>query len=438
MAGTDQTNRFQKLILNPKTVTAMCNEISRVIKRPLEKAEVQDFMEYLRNNRTKNWNMHTYEKIQRTLVQNYVVLKYSTKGRNSQRKDTTDVVDIHEVMKLGIGTPDQDADESKLANVNADGIPVTRIIPGTGDGEGDETDLGSLTEVKSITSVTEIKAIADIKKILGKGDDTSFQRLVNPEAANRKNYIMLDTRHRLTDTDGTQEQAWNFLSGSTVNAEGVVNSLGNVKNVVSVQVFPIKIPFKSSIVANAYGRVSMLVKEWQNQAFVGQEGRNFHFMFSATVNGNMIDLVPLADPTVGIFEFAKPITSIDKLTVTWGSPLEPITFDLDRMNVTIGYTNPATFTTGVPHNLLSGDQVYFQTFTTNNPGADNAIIAQTNQVAGFNVVVTSTTSFQILELDYTAIPAPNRINPLVIQSYFGSKRIMIPLCLKYVGSDAPT
>jgi hypothetical protein len=294
--------------------------------------------------------------------------------------------------------------------------------------------LGSLDEIKSITNVGNISALDNVSQILGLSDPVAIQMLFNPLAAYKWNYILMDSKARLTNTDGTTEQSWDFLNDSAVNTIGAVNSLGGVKSVTAITIDKIRIPYEDVIILNGYNRVTLLIKEFSGQAFIGQEGRKFHFIFNATTDGNMIELEPLNfnGQEAGIFEFAKPITQIDKLTLTWGNPLEIITFDKDRINFDVTYANPGSFTTtsGEEHNLLTGDLIYITTFTSNDPVTDEAIIDQTNAVNGHNIVKVDDFTFEIDGLDLTTVTS--QINPLTIEIFLGSKRFFVPLGIRYI------
>ena len=161
------------------------------------------------------------------------------------------------------------------------------------DDEEEVGTLGALENVNTIGTIGGLKNLENVQQLFGKSDPTSLQLLVNPEAAYKHNYIMMDSRYRKTDTFGIQEQSWNFLSNSTINATGAVNSLGSVKNIVAMTVPELRLPFKDSIILNGYKRVSLLIKEFSGQSHVAQETRKFHFMLKTVVDGNNIDLIPL-------------------------------------------------------------------------------------------------------------------------------------------------
>lgn len=437
----DQKPLFYDNIVNKSSMVWMVTELTNKLDRKLNKHEITDFYEFVKQNRAKNWKLHirkngSFEKaaehVRKVLVKNYLTKRFTKKGRVNEDLANKHI-DIHEIMKLRIGTPQEDANPYEMDNVNADGIPITHVIlPEDDDDLGDT--LGSLDEIKNITNVGNISALDNVTQILGLSDPTAIQLLFNPVAAYKWNYIIMDSKARLTNTDGTTEQSWDFLNDSAVNTIGAVNSLGGVKSVTAITIDKIRIPYEDVVILNGYNRVTLLIKEFSGQAFIGQEGRKFHFIFNATTDGNMIDLEPLNfnGQEAGIFEFAKPITQIDRLTLTWGNPLELITFDKDRINFDVTYANPGSFTTtsGEEHNLLTGDLVYITTFTSNDTVTDEAIINQTNAVNGHNIVKVDDFTFEIDGLDLTTVTA--QIVPQTIEIFLGSKRFFVPLGIRYI------
>jgi hypothetical protein len=429
----NQTNRYEREILgNTTNIIAISNAVSQQLGRQLTKPEASNLLAFIRNYSTSDWTKMSTADIRNALTLNYIESYHTDNGRR-RRADATSLVDIHELMKRQIGTATQDADPETADDVDADGNPHES------DTDEDTDTLGNLDLVKTVNTVDAVTSIGNISSFLGKNNDSSIQTLLNPQAAWRKNYIILDSRYRDTSQDvaglGITNFIWNFLANSTINTPGAVNSVGTVQNVVSFSCPNIRIPYTNNAFINAYKRITMLVNEFSGQSYVGQEGTKFHMIFSTAIDQSMVDCTALPDST-SVFEFAKPITQLDSFTVSFACPLETITFDMDRLVMSVSYApfNPVapqdTFTSTTPHNLTTGDQIYITNFTTNDPTTDVAIIAAANRASGYNVYVNNPNGFYLPDLDLSAVTAP--INPYSILIYFGSKRIFIPLELKYI------
>lgn len=432
----DITNRFNKDILNRESMRIIANDISSRIKRTLTTIEITDLFAFTRLHATQNWVDISSPKIRTTVVRNFLESRFTNEGRAKSSTDQQPV-DLHEIMKGHIGTSEQEPDYESVNNVDTDGNPANLDSASDGTDRSKRGSLGSIDNIGTINKVLQVLSVGNVATFMGKSDESSLQQLVNPQAAWRKNYIILDSRYRDTSQDtpgsGITNFIWNFLANSSVNTAGAVNSLGTVQQLVSIQCPNLRVPFQNNALVNSYKRVTLLINEFSGQSYIGQEGRKFHFIYSTELDGNMIECRALPHER-GTFDFAKPITQLDTFTVSFSCPLEPMVFDMDRALMAVQYTNPAVLVSTVPHALQTGDQVYLTTFSTNDTVADAAVISNANNVGGHNIFVVDLYTIRVEGLDLTGVTAP--INPYNTQVYFGSKRVFIPLELKYVSSSA--
>jgi hypothetical protein len=433
---SDQTNKYDRDVANNReSLKLIANTINKKLQVKLQPTELQDLINFVRGHRTQNWTGLASRDVCLVLAQTYLKSRFTDAGRANLDPD---VIDIKEVLKAHVGTNDQEADIDFASNVDENGTPMSSIIAQQGApaaGSVVHETLGAISSIGQIDTVKTVTSIGSINGILGKTDEIAVQQMFNPQAAYRKNYILLDSRYRDTSQDGEGQSfssmGWNFLSNTATPSNGGVNSVGDVQQVVAFSTGDIRLPYQNNVLVNAYRRVSMLINEWSGQAYIGQEGRKFHLMFKADIDGNMIDCKALGDGKT-TFEFAKPITQLDTITVSFGCPLEPVLFDMDRMHMAVAYTNPVQLTSPIPHRLQTGDQVYVMGFSTADPAADVTAINRINDNTGFNCVVTGPTTIEIPEIDLSALVAP--ITPLNVLIYFGSKRIFVPVELTYIAS----
>lgn len=340
--------------------------------------------------------------------------RYTQPKLQANRLDHTPI-DIKEILKNHIGTERKDPDYEAVNRVNERGEPTLYNIPQV-ENAPTLTNLGTVNLLKMLTKA---ETVGNLESLFGFDKEVDIQRIFNPKALYRKNFVILDSRYRNTSTDTSSAInvfQWQFIGNSAINSPGVVNSIGDISNIVSVSVGDIRIPAPSYI--NNYKRITVGVAEWGNQSYIAQENRKFHFMFKTEVDGNMVNCSPVIHDKA-TFEFAKPI-NFDNLTISFGSPLETINFDMDRMQMTIGFTNPATFTSANNHNLQNGDQVYISTYVGDNANA-------VNLVDGYAVSVINNNSFSI------PVDLSTAVSPLTaVEVYFGSKRFFIPLEVSYI------
>lgn len=470
------SNDYESQVINTESIRSIANKISAEIERKLTKQEASSLIAFIREQKTYDWKNIPVADIRFKLAKLYTQQHFTTAGRvNKEQK--ADIVDIHEILKSHIGSATQDPDYEKVTNVDVDGYPTDLkqdavdnallaqsalsaalgidtslqsliplnygigqpLMPNSGGGGGGGG-LGNLDNITTIQTLLMCNSVGNINAFLGKKDTNAIQAMFNPQAAYQKNYITLDTRHRDSSYDGLQSFRWTFLQGSAVNAAGVVNSLGNVQNLVKMMCTNIRIPLSQTndiVFTNGYKRVSMIISELNSQSNIAQEGWRYHFMFAATLDGNFIDLHALPNEH-SYFEFAKPITQLDTFTITFGNPFEPIQFDNDRMNMQIGYVNPATLTGATAHNLVTGDLVYISSFTTGNTNIDQSNIQLVNRTNGFNILVVDSFTVELYyegnPLDLTTLSSP--IIPLSVPVYFGSKRTIIPIEFTYISNPS--
>ena len=287
---------------------------------------------------------------------------------------------------------------------------------------------------------------SNISNLLGITSSNNAARVLNPDSFLRKNYIMLDSRYRDltgTNSDGITAFSWNYVLQSVSMAQGTVNIVGNVRDIVSLRIYPSRIPYVLSA-DNKYSRISILIAELSSQSFISHEKRNFHFMLRSVIDDNFINL-DTHNFNDGYFYFEKPITTLNRLTLTFGSPLEPVVFDKDRDVCIIDYFSiqPLTkITTGSlsspkPHNLVNGDVVYFTYFKTGyiDPVLvseiliDETIVNNINRISGWIITVIDDFSFSII-YDTSTIQSP--ISLLEFNVFYGSKRMFIPIELTYI------
>lgn len=277
-----------------------------------------------------------------------------------------DDVDIHEILKEQIGVSAENTISESQSTSNVDFTnQVTSIF----------------ANQIEVTSLLGSKSIADL------------QRVINPSLVKTTVSIMLDTRYRILDNDGTTYFKWVF-NNNEITSQGTVNAIGNIRDITAIRIFPIKMPYNSNA-DNDYSRVTILIQEISAQSFISHENRRFHFIFGTSVDDRWINLEPESFND-GYFRFRTPITRLDTVTLSFGSPLESIVFDTDRMLASItSYSTVTTFTTTSPHNIETGDRVYVTNFTTANSNTDAVMVTAINKTNGHIATVTGTNSFTI-------------------------------------------
>jgi hypothetical protein len=350
---------------NPKFIATIVTQVEGAIERELTSAEISSVITFVRNLDTDYLLKRPYHRVLTGITES-IVKRFASYDCKSE------IIDTHEILKKEIGI----SGETNLV----------RSITSQG---------AAPTQNERVNESSGMSSTVEISKIFGFSQSTQLQKIINPNALLRTNYIILDTRYRVLDSDGTKFFSWNHINNVSRN-QGSINTVGNIRDIVALRVYPFRAPYTSTL-DTSYNKVSMLIREFQAQSFVGQEQRRFHFMFDPVVSGNSIFMQP-GDDNDGYYRFGQPITQIDTITVDFGSPLEEVIFEQDRSQ---GYASiyglgiETEFTTFIPHNLLTGNTIYITGFSSLDNLATSSVTNSINRNTGFPAIVVSPTKFKI-------------------------------------------
>jgi hypothetical protein len=288
-------------------------------------------------------------------------------------------IDTHELLKTQIGT----RDENDVIYSPALATNEASLHP---------------------TDVLFVDADVNLSKLLNVGNMYDFVNIINPTAHYKKTYIVFDTRFVSYTNINRTKFTWNFVNSNDTSL-GSINALGAIRDIVSLKVYKFNLP---GIVAPSLLRVSLNFEEFQAQSFIGHEDRRFHIM-AITENvvdgfGTITPVTPYVVPfpaafnyrtqmymqepmNYGEFYFHKPVTILDKLTLSFADPYNLISIPQDKFLCT-----SCTFTTDINGSIVcymivpgipAGLKVWnidVEGFTTTNPIADSGIIQYMNGI----------------------------------------------------------
>jgi hypothetical protein len=390
----EQDNKFGSVaptarLKNPIMLDNIRNIIQQIMKRKMRINEISHLREYINSIPSAKLSYYSDQEIQRYIVQNWL------KGYQQLNNEHA-IIDTHELLKKNIG-------------LNSENDTVT-------------------TSINKAPTTAVISNAVDISSVLGNNDMYGIQRVINPQSLYTKTQILLDTRWRSLDNDGTAFFKWSF-SNTMSTQQGTFNTISPVRDIIAIKVFPIKIPYTVNA-ENPTKNITMYYGEFSNQCVLAQENRKYHHWFDYVKEDDWLTLN--ADKyNEGVYNFDKPITTLDTLTVSFGAPLQVIRFDVDRMTCTVtsGVTTTLTFSSA--HNLDSGYTVYISNYTTTDAAADVTIINAINKSSGLEVTRISSTAVTIAVNSSALVGVSN--SPTV---YFAEKRIYIPLEITYIRSKS--
>ena len=128
----------------------------------------------------------------------------------------------------------------------------------------------------------------EIASLFGLNNAFGIQQLFNPEATYIRNYIVLDSRYRIineTNSNNIIAFTWSYVDNANIR-DGSVNSVGTIKDIVSMRIYQPRVPFITSGSYNMNSetrRVSIVIQEFQSQSFIGPQGSRFHFMLQPVI-----------------------------------------------------------------------------------------------------------------------------------------------------------
>lgn len=276
-----------------------------------------------------------------------------------------------------------------------------------------------------------MSSTSNLPNLLNKKDQIEFTKVLNYQSLWRDSNILVDTRYQNIANSDRSRFVFTIVSNTKIKTpgSGVITSISNMRDIVEMEIFPFSIPYVAAA-DNYYQKITLSILELSAISIDAYENSQFHFIFQAKTNGNLIDLIPINK----VFRFFKPINRLNEFSLRFGSPLSPIVFDKDRLTTTnINYaTNPGLITFAEAHNLITGDLIYIENFTTLSPATDLNIINEINNPQGHICTRINNTSITI-NVDLTQITNPD--NTLSVLVYFGSKRIILPIKFRYLVGD---
>jgi len=219
-------------------------------------------------------------------------------------QEEQETLDLREYQKAAIGSADQD--------------------PGVYGGPTEED--SKLLRASEGPKDTD-KALV-LSEFLGINDLNEFRMLFNPESMYVHYYLVLDSNYRDTTEEiptAITKFTWRYAP-TQFTGTGFCNSVGVIRDIIGMRMYQPRVPYLAGMNTDAK-RVSVLIEELASQAFIAENGRRFHFLLRPNFITGQTDIeLSTEDYNDGIFNFRKPITKIDSFTLSFGDPLQILTF----------------------------------------------------------------------------------------------------------------
>jgi hypothetical protein len=408
----DNHNRARGDILDQKNISMMAHHICKSVNVKFTQEIISDIFSFMVNAVNNNIVSKAFigkskDTIERSLMENYVKMRYTEEGRVKTENKTNSVVRDYQTTEL-LKRDDNESSKSIVSNI-----------------------LTNVNQPDSISEPTDSKI--SIGDIFGKTQKNDMLKMFNPTALYATTTILLDSRYRdLTDTNKNRI-SWNLInSGKLVEGvQGVVSVSNSINNIKSIKMYPTRIPYNLQAVNGNYKRITVYIEQLPTQAITSST-RRYHFMFGAEYDTltNFIDTYPL-ESSAPSFSFVNPIQNLDRISLNFAYPTEPLEFGNDRIEVILYQTGVITeFRCSTEHKLTTGDLVYFTTFaaggTTNVDLQTNAAI---NSIHGNPIFYIDNNTFSI-DINSTGLTLPPV--GILYGCYLGSRRLHIQLEITYI------
>lgn len=186
----------------------------------------------------------------------------------------------------------------------------------------------TIIQEDSQTVTSRVPTDYNISEFLGIDDLSELKMMFNPSSMLVHYYVALDSDYRDTSEEiatNITKFTWKYAPTQNLVA-GFCNSVGVVSNIIGMRLYQPRLPYKVAM-AGTSKRVSILIEEFKAQAFIAENGRRFHFLLRPNLPGGTSIELSTEDFNDGIFNFRKPFTTIDRLTISVGDPTNVISFN---------------------------------------------------------------------------------------------------------------
>jgi hypothetical protein len=406
LGNFDSTNTSKKLKLkthDKQFILNVVNKTTEYIGKRLLRNEIEGLVQYMRE---VDYNLFTNDSPQRVvdkLAKNFARQLSVTGGT---------AIDTHEIMKREISGIKHDDSQSLYQDMDCPQYTISgRSSVVTRGVEGFGTRARNTEETDGVYLNNENTNIAT---------PSTKRRVQNV-------YLLLDSKYRNLSTDPSVFK-WTVLNSANTT-QGTVNTLSDqIHNITNIQFDRFAIPYVASA-DNVYKKITMFVEEFSSMAVLINSGRRYHMLFDSNINGNQIDLTPQINDE-GRFRFHTPINVLDTITIKFMSPFSPVQFLPDRFNIRITSLNTTqsilTFT--APHQMVDGELVHLEGFSTTEPTDDSQEIATINREEGHIVTFMNNTELRIdVGIESATLDPTN-----IAVCFIAARRLIIPIRMEYL------
>lgn len=285
---------------------------------------------------------------------------------------------------------------------------------------GQEVNKSNYEALKLVKNFLDPESIGELINRIS-STYTTFQSISLP-----RQIIPIDSKNRSLTNSNQNEYAWNINYASKPGDIGDIQVMDTITQIIQLKIGSFWLPLIPS--TGYYDKIRMLIKEFISQSVLVNDfnistGNNqpqiSYFQFEFNITQTEADRVFL-EPINPIYSFRKPISQLNRITVSFFSPFGIIPYQTDRDTYSITFgTNPTllNLTNGTNNGLATGDLIYI-IYAGTGTNLDTQLVSS----SGFIITKTSQTQFSI-PLDSTGYTGSYG----GLEVYYGSRRIFFPL-----------
>jgi hypothetical protein len=427
-------------LVQEDVVHKIANELSSKMQRPLGQIELKYLIAHLKKLDGNKFRTMPMDDAIRQIANGYFAILTAS--------GDSGIYDTHEIMKQYIGggvrvTPDRfilNKECGSSTDTPMDISSVTKIgdgVHGIREGTRLEEFKNKEALVANDGGIVDTNAIDDVlmknlKTKYGNNDEVPVygewlrkHNMIVPRE--RSISMLLDSRYK-NRSIGTNTFSWT-ISPVPDDSNGVVSTMKSMSNIIFMQFASFHIPYTSAAV-NVYNKISLLIEELQFTATMAHENRHYHMLFDTEVQGNRIKCTP-ADQDDGKFRFNEPINYLKTITISFGAPLNKLSFASEyyQVTLTVNGVNSTYINFTQDHGVITGEQIYIIGFNTASPSTDFAAIAGIETEIGHDVTFVNNTTLEITaDISTVTLISPN----ITVECYITTRRILIPVRFSYL------
>lgn len=276
--------------------------------------------------------------------------------------------------------------------------------------------------------------------------DAHAIRIGSNDIALRDQYIPFDSRHRKLEFNTPRANApivsgnntiipmefqWEINISSNFGQNGQLLVTNELQEVIQMEIGEILIPTINLGVDIDiyYDRITLLIKEFQEQSARTADGHRYHFIFKVekiTNNACPAESRLRLTPIFSKYIFFYPIKRVENITVVFRNLYRKVNLLSDVVYLNISGVTFTVAVSGGVHGMLSGEVVYFDKVSSGAPAEDNLL----SRPEGHIITVTGANTFQINTAGGNDVNIIFTSTVSNVRAYIGCRRVHIPIHFK--------